>query len=425
MDVLVVGGGGREHALSWKLEQEVSNLYVAPGNAGTESIAQNISIEATDTPSLVKFAKQNKTDLVVIGPDDALAQGLVDKLEEAGIAAFGPSQAAAQIEASKSYSKNLMKTAGIPTADFQVFSNPDDALSYLQSSSYPLMVKVSGLALGKGVIKCNDAAEAADAIHKMMVDKSFGDAGNSIVIESYLDGPEVSLHAFCDGESYAMMPAAQDHKTIFEGDIGPMTGGMGTVAPLPKISDEQVKELGKQTISPLLKNIGERGVKFGGLIYPGLKLDPKRGPQVLEYNARFGDPETQVYMRLMQSSLIEMIQACEEGNLKHVRALWNNQFAVCVVLASAGYPESSTKGVVIEGLEEAEKEADITIFHAGTRKERGHIVTNGGRILGVTAVGDSIQAARDKAYGAIDAHIYFDGMQLREDIGEKALSTTL
>lgn len=424
MNVLVVGGGGREDALGRELNNEADRIFVAPGNAGTETYAENVPIEPTDVRELAKFAVQNNVDLAVIGPDDALAAGLIDRLSSAGIAAFGPKQSAACVETSKAFSKTLMRKMGIPTADFAILNNLQDALHHIRGAEYPRMAKADGLALGKGVKKCLSATDARIAIREMMIKRKFGSAGDTVIMEDFLEGQDISLHAFSDGETYSLTPAVQDHKEIYRNGTGPMTGGMGTIAPLPHISAEETKLLGEQFVSPALRGLKLGGKPFSGMLFPGLRLTPE-GPKALEYNARFGDPETQALMRILKSGLLKTLIACTEGTLSVNQPEWSDKSVVCVVLASKGYPGTSTKGDVIEGLEEAGKQEGIIVYHAGTKRQGNEILTNGGRVLNVTATGDSIEAARTKVYDAIENYINFAGMQFRDDIGEKAMQGNL
>ncbi len=422
MNVLIIGSGGREHALAWKLNQssELDRLYVAPGNPGTAEVAENVPIDAADIKRLADFALQNTIDLTIVGPDDPLALGVVDLFNEKGLRIFGPSHTAAKIESSKSYAKALMEKTGIPTADFQSFDNFDEASTYLQGQQFPLFIKASGLAQGKGAVASASYKEGVKTLNDIMVRKIFGDAGDSVIIESYLDGPEVSLHALCDTEDYVMFPSSQDHKPVFDDDKGPNTGGMGTVAPLPWVGDEYVETLGKQVVEPLLAELRRAKAPFKGLIYPGLKLT-RNGPKVIEYNARFGDPETQVYMRLLDSDLLKMIMSCVEGSVREIKPQWlPNTFSVNIAMASGGYPGDYNKGLPITGIEEASAMNDIVIFQAGTTKRGNELVTNGGRVLYVSATGSSIEEARNKAYDAIKV-IDFEGKHFRKDIGIKAV----
>jgi len=392
--ILVIGGGGREHALTWKLSQsqKVEQLFVAPGNAGTAGIAKNVDIKATDIPALVKFALDNAIDLTVVGPDDPLAAGIVDEFQKAGLKVFGPTAAAARIEASKAFSKGLMEKHGVPTAAYRIFSNPEDAAVYLDTQTFPVVIKASGLALGKGVLICKDKQEALGALKTIMVDKSFGDSGNEVVVEEYLgNNQEISIHCITDGESTLLFPTAQDHKPIFDGDKGPNTGGMGTYAPIPWAGDEYVSWAEKNVVSPILSGLKQGNSTFTGLLYPGLKLT-ESGPKVLEFNARFGDPETQSYMRLLDTDIYDIFEAAVNGTLGQVQAKWQEGFAVCVILASKNYPNGSSAPVPISGIEEAEKYPDVVVFHSGTKVIDGVLHASGGRVLGVTATGKTLQS---------------------------------
>lgn len=418
--VLVIGSGGREHALGWKLAKssKVGKLFFAPGNAGTAGIGENVAIGALDIPKLVTFAVKNNVDLTVVGPDDALAFGVVDAFLKKGLKVFGPTQKAAQIEASKAFAKELMQEAGVPTATFETFTNVKKAKTYLTTQSLPIVIKASGLALGKGVVIAKTRKEAEQALDDMMVKKIFGAAGDKVVIEEFLEGPEISIHAFCDGKTYTLFPTARDHKQIYDGNKGPNTGGMGTISPLSSIKPSQVKQIGKLIVEPIIKTMKKRGVPFAGLLYPGLMMT-KKGPKVLEFNARFGDPETQSYMRLLKSDLFDVLMACSTGKLCQQKVAWAKKAACCIVIASKGYPATSQKGIPIAGLEKAEKQKDIVVFHAGTKYDEKTIVTNGGRVLGVTAVGANLTAALKLAYKQIGKKgIHFDGMQYRRDIGK-------
>jgi phosphoribosylamine--glycine ligase len=422
MNILVTGSGGREHALGWAVARSdaaIDNLYFAPGNAGTAEIGQNIAIPTADIEGQANFATQNKVDFTIVGPDDQLANGIVDLFEAHGLAAFGPTRDAAKIEWSKAYAKTIVDD-GIPGPKYEYFNNYDDALAYIKEQERPQVIKFDNLALGKGVVMAQTMEEARDALKEIFIDKKFGDGG--AVIEENLGGPEVpeiSLHALTDGETYKMFPPAQDHKTIFDNHAGPMTGGMGTVSPLPGIDMETVENYGAQIIAPMLKGLRARGTKYKGLIYPSIKLT-STGPKVFEYNARFGDPETQVYVRRLSSSLLEPLIASYEGTLAQADLRWNNLAAVCIAIASAGYPESSQKGINIEGIAEAEKIPGVKVFHAGTQIQNGKLVTNGGRVLNVTATAKTLEEARERAYNGV-SQINFQGMQYRRDIGLQAL----
>lgn len=419
MKVLIVGGGGREHAIAWKISQspKVSRLYCAPGNGGIASLAQCVPIKAMDIEGIVEFAKSEGIDLVVVAPDDPLAAGMVDALESADIRAFGPNKAAAEIESSKVFSKNLMKKYGIPTAAYEVFENDSDALDYLRTCSYPTVIKADGLALGKGVIIANDFEEAQDAVRSIMSDKIFGNAGNRVVIEEFLTGTEVSILTFTDGETLVPMISSQDHKRALDDDMGPNTGGMGTFSPSRIYTDEVDEWCMKNIFMPTIDAMRKEGRRFKGVLYFGLILTAD-GPKVLEYNARFGDPETQVVLPHLKTDIIDIFEAIIDERLADVNIEWDNRSAVCVILASGGYPGKYRTGLEITGIEEAEKDPSVTVFHAGTKLEAGKYYTAGGRVLGVTAVADTIDDARAKAYAAV-GKINFEGMHYRKDIGIK------
>ncbi|OGZ41945.1 MAG: phosphoribosylamine--glycine ligase [Candidatus Ryanbacteria bacterium RIFCSPHIGHO2_02_FULL_45_43] len=420
-NVLIVGSGGREHALAWKLAQSpcIGKLYVAPGNGGTRQIAENIAIDATDIDGLVQFAEKNEIGLAVVGPDDSLALGVVDTFRARGLRIFGPTRAAAEIESSKAFAKNLMSEAGIPTATFKIFSEYDNALAHVREHGAPIVVKASELALGKGVYICKTLVQAEAALAEIMLDRVHKNAGNEVVVEEFLDGQEISIHAFCDGKTFVLLPPAQDHKPIRDGDEGKNTGGMGTIAPLSWVSADTLQTLGEQIVRPTLKTLAKRGRPFSGLLYPGLKMTTN-GPKVLEFNARFGDPETQSYMRLLKTDLLDILEACVDGTLTELAIKWHSGFAACVIIASGGYPDEYKKGVPLHGVAEAERVSNVVVFHAGTSFD-SELKTSGGRVLGVTAIGDTLRNALDRAYEAARL-IEFEGMQYRRDIGAKAFA---
>jgi phosphoribosylamine--glycine ligase len=416
MNVLIVGSGGREHAICWKLAQspKVTKLYCAPGNGGIADVATCVDIQATDVDAMVAWAKGNAVDFVVVAPDDPLALGMVDALEAAGIPAFGPRANAAIIEASKVFSKNLMEKYHIPTARYQTFTDMDAALAYVRSQGAPIVVKADGLALGKGVIVAQSVAEAEDAVRAMMADKKFGQAGTRLVIEECMTGPEVTVLAFCDGEHLMCMPSSQDHKRAFDGNQGPNTGGMGAISPSPNYTPEMAQRCMEEIFLPTVAALKAEGRPFQGVLYFGLMLTPK-GPKVVEYNARFGDPECQAVLSLLDSDLLDILLACRSGTLDQVDARWNAGAACCLVLASGGYPTAYQKGYPITGIDRASETA--VVFHAGTKRtDSGALVTNGGRVLGVTATGSDLNAAIDGAYAAA-SHINFQDMHFRRDIG--------
>lgn len=419
MKVLVVGGGGREHTIVWKLAQspKVSELYCAPGNGGISKLATCVGIKATDIDGIVDYSRANKMDLVVVAPDDPLAAGMVDKLNEAGIRAFGPVKAAAIIEGSKAFSKDLMKKYGIPTAGYSVFEDAASALKYLDTCNAPIVVKADGLALGKGVIIAGTIEEAKDAVNSMMNDKVFGNAGSRVVIEEFIEGPEVSILAFTDGSTIVPMVSSQDHKRAYDHDKGPNTGGMGTFSPSPLYDEKLADFCMKDIFIPTIEAMNSEGRKFKGVLYFGLMLT-KDGPKVLEYNARFGDPETQVVLPRLKTDLLDIFEAIIDERLADVNIEWNKNAAVCVVAASGGYPGKYQTGLKISGLEEAEANGSTIVFHAGTSFNEGRFYTAGGRVLGVTAVEETMDKAIDKAYAGIEK-ISFDGMHFRKDIGRK------
>lgn len=417
MKILVVGGGGREHAIVKKLAQSKKNpkIYVAPGNAGTEEIATNVAISVMDFDALVNFAKKEKIDLAVVGMDDPLVGGIVDRFEAEGLRVFGPRKNAAVLEGSKAFSKDLMKKYGIPTAAYENYCDPQKALKYLETANYPIVLKADGLALGKGVLICKTFEEAKSGIEELMIDKSFGDAGNTIVIEEFLEGREVSVLSFVDGTHYALMTSAQDHKRAKDGDEGLNTGGMGTFSPSPFYTEEVDRFCKEHIYQKTVDAMRAEGREFKGIIFYGLMLT-KSGVKVLEYNARFGDPETQVVLPRMENDIIDVFEACIDGCLDKIDLKFENNAAVCVVLASDGYPLEYEKGKKISGLENFEGKTDIFAFHAGTKKVNGDVLTNGGRVLGITATATTLKEARDKAYEATKL-IDFENKYMRNDIG--------
>ncbi|NLK99576.1 MAG: phosphoribosylamine--glycine ligase [Clostridiales bacterium] len=418
MKILVVGGGGREHAIAWKISRsnKVSKIYCAPGNAGIEECAECIDIPVTDHEKLSDFALSMNIDLTIVGPDDPLAAGIVDVFEQKGLRIFGPRMNAAIIESSKVFSKNLMKKYNIPTAAYEAFNEPDKAIEYLETSKYPLVIKADGLALGKGVLICMDYKEAVEAVKAIMIDKQFGLAGNRLIVEEFISGPEVSVLAFCDGSHILPMTSAQDHKRALDNDQGLNTGGMGTFSPSPFYTEEVDEYCRRFIYQPTMDAMKAEGRDFVGILFVGLMLT-KDGPKVLEYNARFGDPEAQVVLPRLKNDLIDVFEACIDGRLNEVELSFEQKAAVCVVLASDGYPEKYDKGFEIQGLDAWANKDDYHIFHAATRKEAGHILTNGGRVLGVTALGKDLKEARAKAYKATET-IHFKNKYMRTDIGK-------
>ena len=417
MKVLVVGGGGREHAICWKLAQspKVTELYCAPGNAGIAQVATCVPVKATDVEGMVAWAKENAMDFVMVAPDDPLALGMVDALEAAGIPAFGPKANAAIIEASKAFSKELMKKYNIPTAQYETFTELNKALAYIREQGAPIVVKADGLALGKGVVVAATVEEAEQAVREMMEDKKFGASGSTVVIEECMVGPEVTVLAFCDGEHLVPMLSSQDHKRAYDGNQGPNTGGMGAFCPSPNYTPEIAEFCQKNIFIPTVEALKAEGRPFKGVIYFGLMLTEK-GPRVVEYNARFGDPETQPLLSMLDTDLLDIFQACVDGTLDKIDVKWKDGAACCLVLASGGYPVSYQSGYPISGLEEAGKSA--VVFHAGTkRNEEGQLVNAGGRVLGVTAVGADLNEAISKAYAAAKPISWTD-MHFRTDIGK-------
>jgi phosphoribosylamine--glycine ligase len=421
MKVLLVGSGGREHALAWKLakSKKLTQLYIAPGNPGTAQYGQNVAIADTDIPALVEFARTNKIELAVIGPEDPLSMGLTDALEKVGVMVFGPSAAAAQIEADKAFAKHIMRANSIPTAETQIFENFDDAKAYIASRDEAVVVKAAGLAKGKGVFVCDEPSEAILAAERIMVDNIFGDAGRTVIVEDKLLGQEASILAFVDGRSIYVMESAQDHKPIGDGDTGQNTGGMGAYSPAPMVTDKMMSQIIREVFVPTIDGMNRNDTPYKGVLYAGMMLT-QGGPRVLEYNARFGDPETQPILMRMKSDLLSVLIAVCRGKLDEVSIQWDPRPAVCVVMASGGYPSNYEKGKVITGLDEAAKMKDVMVFHAGTAEKDGQIVTAGGRVLGVTALGDTIADAKAKAYEAV-AKIAFDKAYYRKDIADKAI----
>jgi phosphoribosylamine--glycine ligase len=420
MRILVVGSGGREHALAWSLNRsgEVDELFVAPGNAGTDAVAINVALQADDIAGLVRWARENRIDLTVVGPEVPLSLGIVNRFEDAGLRVFGPSQDAARIETSKAFCKVLLREEGIPTAEFEVFDDHERAADYLRAQSLPVVVKADGLAAGKGVSVCQTENEARDALKAIMVDRIFGDAGDEVIIEECLTGQEVSVLAFSDGNTVLPMVSSQDHKPAFDGDEGPNTGGMGCYAPMALMNSSLLDEIQETILQPTIDGLRWRGTPFVGVLYAGLILTSE-GPQVLEFNCRFGDPETQVILPLLETGLPEVLNACVDGRLDEIELQWSGGASVCVVMASGGYPGTYRTGIPIGGLDDVAGWPDVQVFHAGTRIEGGETVTGGGRVLGVTAWAGTLTGAIERAYSAVD-RISFQGAHYRRDIGRKA-----
>lgn len=419
MKVLVIGGGGREHAIIWKLAQseKIDQIYCAPGNAGISELATCVNIAATDVPALTEWAVKEAVDLTIVGMDDPLMLGVVDAFEAKGLRIFGPRQNAAIIEGSKVFSKDLMRKYDIPTAGYEAFTDADKALAYFETCAYPTVLKADGLALGKGVLICNTKEEAIAGVQEIMVDLKFGDAGKTMVVEEFMTGPEVSVLSFCDGETVIPMVSAQDHKRAFDNDEGLNTGGMGTFSPSKYYTDEMHAEAMETIFKPTLAAMKSEGRPFTGIIFFGLMLTPN-GTRVLEYNARFGDPEAQVVLPRLKTDLLDVFEAAIDGKLNEITLEWDERAAVCVVEASGGYPVAYKKGYEITGLEAQKSKDDVTVFHAGTKFDGDKVVTNGGRVLGITAMGENIEAARAVAYAAVE-EVNFTDKQFRTDIGIK------
>lgn len=430
MNILVIGSGGREHALVWKLAQSsrATKIWCAPGNAGIarERLARNgepvecVNIGAEDLPKLLDLAREKSIDLTVVGPDNPLAMGIVDLFQQNGLWIWGVNQKAAQFESSKVFSQRFMEKYGIPTAAAGTFDEPGAAKRFAASLGGRCVVKADGLALGKGVLICAGQAEAERAVDEIMVGKAFGTAGTRIVIQEYLEGVEVSLHALCDGHTAKLFPTSQDHKRALDGDQGLNTGGMGTYSPTPFLSPTELDDTAKKILEPFMRGCAAEGIDFRGILYPGVMLT-KSGPKVLEFNARFGDPEAQVYLTRLENDLVELLEASVSGRLETVALQWSPRAAVCVIMASGGYPGNYPKGKVITGLDTADALPGVKVFHAGTTAKDGQIVTSGGRVLGVTALGDDLKQAQAAAYAAVEK-IQFEGAHFRRDIAARALA---
>lgn len=420
MKVLVVGSGGREHAVIRKLAEnpEIDRIFCAPGNGGISVQARLVEIKATDVEGMVAFAKKEGIDFVVVTPDDPLVLGMADAMEEAGIPAFGPSKKAAQIEGSKVFAKNLMKKYGIPTAKYEVFDDPSKVIAYIErENQFPAVIKADGLALGKGVVIARNLAEAKEAVHSIMEDKIFGKSGNQVVVEEFLTGKEVSVLAFTDSHTISPMISSMDHKRVYDNDEGPNTGGMGTIAPSPYYTPEVAKRCMEEIFLPTMEAMKKEGRPFKGCLYFGLILT-ERGPKVIEYNCRFGDPETQVVLPLLKTDLFTIMRAVRDERLGEVDIQWSTGAAACVVLASGGYPKKYETGLPIEGLDENGGHPGVIVYHAGTKKQDGRFLTAGGRVLGVTGLGETLPQALEKAYGAV-REITFKNAHYRTDIGKK------
>ena len=425
MKILVIGSGGREHALAWKLRQspDAERIFCAPGNAGTAEVGENVAISVSDLEALIRFAKENRIDLAVVGPDDPLAAGIVDLFMAEKLRAFGPTKSAARIEASKIFAKELMRAQKIPTAEARTFSDSREAIRYCERVKLPVVIKADGLALGKGVMIIADAAAARSTIDEMMNQGRFGSAGRRIVIEEFLRGTECSLHALVDGENYLLLQSARDHKRALDGDHGPNTGGMGAFSPANNWNNKLQSQFETEIMQPLLRGLFQEGIKFRGLLYPGLIITSE-GPRVLEFNCRFGDPETQALLPRMKSDLLPLLEATIDGTIDKCAIEWDTRAAVTVVLASAGYPDKYETGKSISGLDDAAKLEDVRIFHAGTKRDAGKIKTAGGRVLAVTALGSTIEAARARAYEAVSL-IRFENYHYRRDIALSAVAANI
>jgi phosphoribosylamine---glycine ligase len=421
MKVLLVGSGGREHALAWRISQSklVDKLYIAPGNPGTGECGENVSIADTDIKKLVEFARAKKVDLAVIGPEDPLAGGIVGTMEAAGVKAFGPTGGAAELEANKAFAKKIMLANSIPTAESRTFTDFRDAKAYIATRDSAQVVKAAGLAKGKGVFVCDDPADAILAAEKIMEGRIFGDAGAEVVVEEKLVGQEASILAFVDGRTIYVMESSQDHKAIGDGDTGPNTGGMGAYSPAPVVTDKIMSQIEREVLVPIVDGMNRNGTPYRGVLYAGIMLTAG-GPKVLEFNVRFGDPETQPILMRLKSDIVEVMSAVCEGRLDEVTLEWDERPAVCVVMASGGYPGEYAKGKTITGIEAADRLEGVKVFQAGTAKADGQLVTHGGRVLGVTAIGATIAAAQRRAYEAA-ALIHFDGAYYRKDIASKAI----
>jgi phosphoribosylamine--glycine ligase len=421
MKVLVIGQGGREHTLVWKFKQSprVSKVYCAPGNGGIASIAEIVPYKENQIKELISFVQEEGIDLTFVGPENPLLDGIVDQFEEAGLRIYGPRKSAAIIEGSKSFAKDLMKKYNIPTGYYEVFTSAEEALTYLKQQGAPIVIKADGLAAGKGVVVAQTLEEAKQAVQEMMAEAKFGEAGHRVVIEEFLSGQELSLMAFVDGEVVVPMVPAQDHKPAYDGDKGPNTGGMGAYSPVPQMSEAEVEAAVQTVLLPTAKAMIKEGRPFTGILYAGLMMTTE-GAKVIEFNARFGDPETEVVLPRLKTDLVEIIEATLDNKLDQLQVEWSDQAAVTVVLASEGYPNSYPKGRTIKGAEQWLEKEDTVIFHAGTKMINGELVTTGGRVLAVTGLDNDLASARDKAYKAIQS-IQFDGMHYRKDIGAKAL----
>jgi phosphoribosylamine--glycine ligase len=421
MKVLVVGGGGREHALVWKIAQSarVTRIYCAPGNAGISEQATIVPIKANDLKGLLEFSLKEGIDLTVVGPEDPLTQGIVDLFESKGLLIFGANKKAAEIEGSKAFAKEMMKKYDIPTAFYEIFDDRNEAVKYIRKQGAPIVIKADGLAAGKGVIVCKTIEEAIQSVDRIMVEKIFGEAGKRVVVEEYLIGEEASYIAFTDGKAILPMASSQDHKPIFDGDQGPNTGGMGAYSPAPVVTDEVNEKIIEKVLRPIIYGMGEEGRTYKGVLYAGLMIHEGH-PKVLEFNARFGDPETQPVLMRMKGDIVPILEACMRGTLSQHRIEWDRRASICVVMASKGYPGDYEGGKAIKGLEEVSRMEGVFVFHAGTSLKGDQVLTNGGRVLGVTGLGEDIPRAIERTYQAVKK-ISWDGFHYRTDIGQKAL----
>ena len=422
MRVLVIGSGGREHALVWKIKQspKVEKIFCAPGNAGTSEFADNIPIAADDIEGLLQFAMKKEIGLTVVGPEQPLVMGIVDRFEVKGLRIFGPSAGAAELEGSKSFSKDIMQKYGLPTAEYKIFTSAESATKYIQAKNCPLVVKADGLAAGKGVLLCRSSREALVAVDTIMRQRLFGEAGDQIVVEEFLEGQEISVLAFSDGQTVLLMDSAQDHKAVYDGDIGPNTGGMGAYSPAPVFTELMRQKVRDKIMLPMVRAMQQEGRTYKGILYAGLMLT-KTGPQILEFNARFGDPETQPLMVRMETDIIPLFEACIDGTLGQCQVNWKNKSSVCVVMTAEGYPGTYQKGEIISGLQNANSTPEVVVFHAGTKEKDGKVLTNGGRVLGVTATGANTESAIQRAYDAV-GKVNWRGVHYRKDIGSRGRS---
>ncbi|MEE3252670.1 MAG: phosphoribosylamine--glycine ligase [Nitrospinota bacterium] len=422
MRVLVIGSGGREHALVWKIKQspKVEKIFCAPGNAGTSEIADNIPIAADDIVGLLQFALKEEIGLTVVGPEQPLVMGIVDQFELKGLRIFGPNAIAAELEGSKSFSKDIMQKYGLPTAEYKIFTSAESATKYIQAKNCPLVVKADGLAAGKGVLLCRSSREALAAVDTIMRQRLFGEAGDQIVVEEFLEGQEISVLAFSDGQTVLLMDSAQDHKAVYDGDIGPNTGGMGAYSPAPVFTEIMQQKVRDKIMLPMVRAMQQEGRIYKGILYAGLMLT-KTGPQILEFNVRFGDPETQPLMVRMDTDIIPLFEACIDGTLGQCQVNWKNKSSVCVVMAAEGYPGTYQKGEIISGLKNANSTPEVVVFHAGTKEKYGKVLTNGGRVLGVTASGENTETAIQVAYDAV-GKVNWRGVHYRKDIGSRGRS---